>query len=154
MEIGWDANGITSVAMSTNAGIMATFGEKSTSFSDNFTFTEEDQLVGLYGSSSKNGLVVNNIGAIIYSPECGLAAQTSTQFTWTPQIGYEKFNDSIITDKFKSRENGSIIQNNGQKKSELADEGQEISLMLPISLGVIVLITVVLMFCFIRYKVA
>ena len=32
MEIGWDANGITSVAMSTNAGIMATFGEKSTSF--------------------------------------------------------------------------------------------------------------------------
>ena len=98
--------------MSTNAGIMATFGEKgltSITFTDRFTFSEEDQLVGLYGSSSKNGLVVNNLGAIIYSPECGLATQASEQFSWTPQPGYEKIdNDSIITDKFKSEEIGSI----------------------------------------------
>ena len=80
MEVGWDAKGLTSVAMSTNAGIIATFGEKrltNTAFIDRFTFSEENQLVGLYGSSSKNGLVVNNIGAIIYSPECGLASQKS-----------------------------------------------------------------------------
>ena len=98
--------------MSTHAGIMATFGENgltSTTFSEIFTFSEQNQLVGLYGSSSKNGLVVNNLGAIIYSPECGLATQASEQFSWTPQPGYEKIdNDSIITDKFKSEEIGSI----------------------------------------------
>ena len=60
-------------------------------------------------------------------PECGLAAQAAqANFTWSTRPGYEKFEDEddngIITDKFKSKENGSIKNNGQEEESELSDE--------------------------------